>query len=74
MKKLIIKSNKWYDNLPEIKRDIIFVCILFVIIITDYISNIIDLFWLFPLSVFLIVFWRIAYILINEFDNESNTN
>jgi len=30
VKKLIINSNEWYDNLPDIKRDLVF---LFVILV-----------------------------------------
>ena len=68
----IIKSNEWYDKLPELKRAIFFfLVILGPILVAQYISMKIA----FPITIF--VFWRISYVIIQwrkEFGKLKNKN
>ena len=67
MKKLIIKSNKWYDNLPDGKRlGFFLVFILGSLIATQYFMYVKNVVWAFPVWAGVICFWRLTYFYINE--------
>ena len=72
MKKLIIKSNKWYDNLPEPKRTLFFlIVILGSLIVSEcisvYVSN--NIFWGFIIWNVVFCSWRISYVFIDWIDD-----
>lgn len=65
MKKIrnaIYRSNEWYDDLPELKRFLIFLWViggsLFITQILLYVYNI---WYAFPIVTFIFVSWRIIY-------------
>ena len=68
IKKLIIKSNEWYDNLPEPKRSLFFLIVVFGgLIISQYFmfvenSVIAFIIWSSLIS------WRCGYIFIDWID------
>lgn len=63
MKNWIVKSNEWYDNLPEIKRDLFFLIVIMgSLLIAQYFMIVEDFIWAFPIWAFFISFWRISYV------------
>ncbi len=63
MKSVIIKTNEWYDNLPEGKRFLFFlVVIMGTSIVTQYLMICQKFFWAFPIWVIVFCFWRIVYV------------
>ncbi len=56
---LIIKSNKWYDNLSEIKRLLFFIIVIMgSLIFVQYLSYVKDIMWAFPIWALVILIWR----------------
>lgn len=76
MKKIIIKTNQWYDTLPEFRRALFFlIVILGSLLISQYYMHVEKLFWIFPVWVLSMSGWRIAYIFIQLKDAyDKNTN
>lgn len=71
MKKLIIKSNEWYDNLPEPKRTIFFfAAIMAPFLITNVITTTTKHWWAFPVCVVVFMVWRLGYVLIQIIDKK----
>jgi len=64
MKNFIIKSNEWYDNLPEPKRTYFFLIVVFLVFIAQ-ICLINNFLWIWMAFIVSIVFWRISYVLFN---------
>jgi hypothetical protein len=66
MKNWIVKSNEWYDNLPELKRFLFF----FFGIMGSYTLVMLVLFpncvWAFPIWAFFVVSWRLNYIIMKK--------
>ena len=63
---MIVKTNKWYDNLPEIKRLLFFlVVIMGSLIVTQYFMYALNFIWAFPIWAGIICFWRCGYVFIN---------
>lgn len=67
MKKLIIKTNRWYDNLPEPKRILFFlIFIMGTLIIAEYIMYFTVCYFAIAIWAFVIGLWRLTYFFINE--------
>ncbi len=65
MKKIIVKTNEWFDDLPEIKRLLFFIFVLagslLVALYFVYAKNFI---WAFPIWAGTAWSWRFSYILV----------
>ena len=69
MKNWIIKSNEWFDNLPEPKRSFIFLLGCGITLLGVMIGLIIyNFMWGLPIWVVLFLGWRIPYFIIKEKD------
>lgn len=56
---LIIQSNKWYDNLSEIKRLLFFLVIIMgSLIYSQYLSYVENTIWAFPIWAIVVLIWR----------------
>lgn len=64
MKKFIIKSNEWFDNLPDIIRMIFFLGAIFLVLIAQILSGM-NFLWIWVAFITLTVFWRVSYTLVN---------
>lgn len=63
MKRLIIKTNQWYDNLPDGKRTGFFLFfVLGSLIVAQYFTYVENFVWAFPIWAFVICFWRVGYV------------
>lgn len=63
MRKLIIQSNEWYDNLPEPKRSLFFLIVIFgSLVVAEYFSIIKGFIWAFPIWAVIFSLWRLTYI------------
>lgn len=71
MKNFIIKSNEWYDNLPEPKRTYFFLIVVLFVLIAQ-ISLINNFLWIWMAFIVTIVFWRISYTIINLIKDIKN--
>lgn len=59
IKNFIIKSNTWYDNLPEPKRSLFFfIVILGSLIFTQYLFYVKNMYWTFPTWALIVSIWR----------------
>ncbi len=73
MKKLITKSNEWYDNLPELKRLLFFLIVIMgSLILTMCIFYILNFVWSFIIWASILAFWRCGYIFIKWYDWYKN--
>ena len=77
IKKLIIKSNEWYERLPKIKGDLFYLSLVFI-------PYFLLMFFL-PLEgkwpiicgiiwVFLVALWRTIYVWIKDWERINNQN
>ena len=65
MKNPIVRSNEWYDNLPEPKRGIFFLLAIFgTFVITQILAYVLDLWYFLPIWMIIVSFWRVSYIFI----------
>lgn len=63
IKRWIIKSNKWYDSLIELKDVYFFFGIIILsLLIIVILSNVFNIWWLFPTLILVFISWRIPYI------------
>lgn len=66
MKNPITQSNKWYDNLPSLKRELFFLIFVFgSLLVAEFLMYVEGFIWAMPIW---IVFWsliRIPYVLLN---------
>ena len=75
MKKIIVKSNKWYDNLSEPKRTLFFlIAIMGSMIFAQYLMYEKNFMWAFPIWALFFSFWRCGYIFINWYEWYKNQN
>jgi len=73
MKKFIIRTNKWYDNLPELKRFLFFLIVIMgSLFVAQYLMYVEDFIWAFPIWALLVCFWRIGYVFIQWYENAKN--
>jgi len=71
MKQLIIKSNEWYDNLPEPKRTLFFfITIVGSLLVMECINYCISKNVIFAFLIWILLFcsWRVSYIFIDWID------
>lgn len=62
MKNFILKTNKWYDNLPEPKRSLFFLIVIMgSLIAVQYLTYAKNYIWAFPLWATIICSWRCIY-------------
>jgi hypothetical protein len=60
----ITQSNKWYDNLPDLKRDLFFLVFIFgSLIVAQFLMYVKDCIWSVPVWVIIWTLWRLPYIL-----------
>jgi len=66
MKNIIIKTNKWYDNLSDGKRLFFFLFIIMsTMLFTQYLTISRKFFWAFPIWIIVFLYWRISYFYID---------
>lgn len=68
MKNFIIKSNEWYDDLPELKRFLFF--LLFLVgglLVCEFFLSL-DNPWPFVIWTSCLTFWRMSYTFIKAFE------
>jgi hypothetical protein len=69
MKKLIIKSNEWYDNLPEPKRTFFFlIVIMSTMLFAQYLTVCGKFIWAFPIWCTVFIVWRASPTFINWYE------
>lgn len=69
MKNFIIKSNEWYDDLPEPKRFLFFLIIVCGgVCISNYLLYVTNNPWPFAIWTLSLVLWRISYSFIKVFE------
>lgn len=75
-KRIIVKSNNWYDNLPEMERTIFFlVVILAPLLVVLYLSATNEkVIWGLPIWAFLFCTWRISKVIYNWIDDYKKLN
>lgn len=62
MKKFIIKSNEWYDDLKEPKRVLFFVVVVMgSLIFAQYLMYAKNFIWAFPIWALTVSSWRVSY-------------
>jgi hypothetical protein len=62
MRKLIIQSNEWYDNLIPTKRLLFFVVVIMgTLMIAEYLMYIYDFIWAIPIWFLMFFIWRCGY-------------
>ena len=70
MKKLIIKTNCWFDCLKEPQRTLFFfIVIMGGTFVASYLFYVKDFIWAYPIWFSIICFWRVGYIFIKAYDN-----
>ena len=73
MKKLIIKTNEWYENLSEIKRMLFFLIVIMgSLIVSQYFMYAQNFTLAFPIWAGTLCFWRCGYFFINWFEQFKN--
>ena len=73
MRKVIVRTNKWYDSLQEPKRSLFFV--IFVVgslILAQYLTYAQDSILAFPIWASSMALWRVSYVCFNWFDDYKN--
>lgn len=66
MKKLIVKTNEWYENLSDMKRLSFFLIVIMgSLIVAQYFMYARNFIWAFPIWAGTICFWRCGYVFIN---------
>lgn len=61
MRKFLIKTNEWYDKLPEIPRALAFIIgIMLPIVVCQYLMFVEHIFWPFFLFALIVMVWRIG--------------
>lgn len=64
MRNPITQSNEWYDNLPELKRDLFFLVFIFgSLLVAEYLMHVEGFIWAMPIWMVVWSLWRIPYIL-----------
>ena len=64
MRNPIKQSNQWYDNLPELKRDLFFFIFIFgSLLVAQVLTYVEDKLWALPTWMIIWSLWRIPYIL-----------
>ncbi|MEK6829722.1 MAG: hypothetical protein AABY15_06400 [Nanoarchaeota archaeon] len=65
IRKAIIKSNRWYDNLKEPNRTFFFIFIVMVpLFFTQFLLVVYEVWWPTPLWALVFILWRMSYFLI----------
>ena len=64
MRNTITQSNEWYDNLPELKRDLFFLVFIFgSLLIAQFLMYVEDFIWALPIWMVVWSSWRLPYVL-----------
>ena len=75
MKKLIVKTNEWYENLSEMKRLSIFLIVIMgSLMVAQYFMYARYFIWAFPIWAGTICFWRCGYVFINWYEWYKKTH
>ena len=75
MKNWIVKSNKWYDNMPEPRRTIFFILVIMgSLIVTQYVTYALKFYFAFPIWAVVIGAWRMSYVFINWREDYKKMN
>ncbi len=63
MRKIVTKSNEWYDSLPENKRFLYFMAfIMCSLLIVEGLFYLGDFLWAIPMWIIAVCTWRVPYI------------
>lgn len=74
-KKLIVKSNDWYDDLPESKRSLLFLFVLLpLLLVTNFFFVVYSTPLPFLTLIMLFSTWRVSKVLYNWIDDYKKLN
>ncbi len=75
MKKLIIKTNEWYENLSDIKHLMFFLIVIMGgLIVAEYLMYVKNFIWGIPIWATLILIWRGGYVFVKIKEEYKNDN